>query len=76
MVASGVCGNPEVVEDGVTGLLVDPEDPASLPDAIRRVIEYPEEAASWVRAAHGREDRFDRDRTFTRVEELLKNACR
>lgn len=76
MVASGVCGNPEVVEDGVTGLLTRLDDPGSLPAAMARVLENPEEAAGWVEAAHGREGRFDRDRTFTRVEELLDAARR
>jgi glycosyltransferase involved in cell wall biosynthesis len=30
IVASRVCGNPEVVEDERTGLLVDPQDPREL----------------------------------------------
>ena len=36
VVASRIGGIPEVVEDGVTGLLVPPEDPAALAAAIER----------------------------------------
>ena len=76
MIASGVCGNPEVVEDGVNGLLVDPSDPEGLAAAMGRILGDPEQGATFVEAAHGREARFDRERTFSRVEELLLGASR
>ena len=38
VIASRVAGIPEVVEDGVSGLLVDPGDPAQLADAMVRVL--------------------------------------
>jgi glycosyltransferase involved in cell wall biosynthesis len=38
VVASDVGGIPELVEDGVTGLLVPPRDPASLADAVVRLL--------------------------------------
>ena len=34
MISTAVGGLPEVVEDGVTGYLVPPEDPVALADAI------------------------------------------
>jgi hypothetical protein len=37
VVASRVAGIPDVVEDGVTGLLVPPQDPGALADALRRL---------------------------------------
>lgn len=37
VVATGVGGNPEVVRDGQTGVLVPAQDPAPLADAIRRL---------------------------------------
>lgn len=32
-------GPPEFIEDGVTGLLVDPEDPSALATALRRIVD-------------------------------------
>jgi glycosyltransferase involved in cell wall biosynthesis len=74
MIASGVCGNPEVVEDGVNGLLVDPSDAAGLAAAMGRILDDPALGARFVEAAHERESRFDRERTFSRVEALLQGA--
>ncbi len=37
VVASDISGIPELVEDGVTGLLVPPGDPQALADAVRRL---------------------------------------
>jgi alpha-maltose-1-phosphate synthase len=41
VVASRVGGIPEVVDAGVTGLLVPPEDPASLADALNMLLRDP-----------------------------------
>jgi starch synthase len=41
VVASRVGGIPEVVEEGVTGLLVPPDDPASLADALNLLLRDP-----------------------------------
>ena len=40
-VATDVGGNPEVIENGVNGLLVKPNHPASLADAISSLLENP-----------------------------------
>ena len=42
VVASRFGGFPEVVQDGVTGLLVPPQDPAALAGALRAVLADPE----------------------------------
>src|SRR5436190_23531869 len=38
IVASNVCGNPEVIEDGVNGLTVDPRRPETLRAAVERLL--------------------------------------
>jgi glycosyltransferase involved in cell wall biosynthesis len=44
VIASRVGDIPEVIEDGVTGLLVPPNDPRQLAGAMQRLLEHPEEA--------------------------------
>jgi glycosyltransferase involved in cell wall biosynthesis len=39
VVATRVGGNPEAVEDGVTGLLVEPGDPGGVADAVARLLD-------------------------------------
>lgn len=56
VVATAVGGNPEVVEDGVTGILVPPADPASLAGAIGYLLESPALAAAFGRAGRERVD--------------------
>jgi len=41
IVASGVGAVPEIVEDGVTGILVPPDDPQALANALSRLIDEP-----------------------------------
>jgi alpha-maltose-1-phosphate synthase len=53
VVASRVGGIPEVVEGSVTGLLVPPDDPASLADALNMLVRDPQRAA--VMGQAGRE---------------------
>lgn len=77
IVASGVCGNPEVVADGVNGLLVDPLRPDELRDALRRIFAEPELARRFVAAGLARRDEFRRDLTFADVEgQLARLAAR
>jgi glycosyltransferase involved in cell wall biosynthesis len=46
VICTAVASMPEIVEDGVTGLIVPPNDPAALRQRINWIIEHPEEAAS------------------------------
>src|SRR5215469_5349097 len=54
VVASRVGGIPEVVDDGVTGLLVPPDDPASLADALNALLHDPMRAAEMGSAGRER----------------------
>jgi len=51
VVATSVGGTPEMLEHGVTGLLVPPRDAAALADAISSLLADPSRAASMGRAA-------------------------
>ena len=51
-VATRVGGVPEVIADGITGVLVPPEDPVALSDAMHRLLIDPESRASLGAAAH------------------------
>ncbi len=54
VVASAVGGIPEVVDDGVTGLLVPPAEPKALADAVNRLLDDPGLAAEMGRAGRRR----------------------
>jgi glycosyltransferase involved in cell wall biosynthesis len=71
IVASNVCGNPEVVEHGKNGLLVDPLDANALREALRWILGDPEMGKRFVEAGFARRDDFRRDLTFGDVEAQL-----
>jgi glycosyltransferase involved in cell wall biosynthesis len=50
VVASAVGGIPEVIQHQHTGVLVPPEDPQALAEAIVQVLHHPESAAAWAQA--------------------------
>ena len=74
-VCTAVGGLPELIEDGVTGHLVAPRDPAGLAEGVLRVLEPPGRAAEMGAAARRRlEERFtlqrcvdETDRTLTSI---------
>jgi glycosyltransferase involved in cell wall biosynthesis len=72
VVTTRVSGIPELVDHEVNGLLVEPDDPRALADALVRLHEDHELAARV--AAAGREtvqQRFDGDRLAGLFEEAL-----
>ncbi|HEY7509304.1 MAG TPA: glycosyltransferase [Vicinamibacteria bacterium] len=70
VVASRVGGIPEIVEDGASGLLVPPADPAALADAIACLAERPDRRRALGRAARLRAEAFDIRETVRRLESL------
>jgi glycosyltransferase involved in cell wall biosynthesis len=74
VVASRIGGMPEMVEEGKTGLLVEPGDPGSLAAAIRRIADNPDEAAEMGRSARQMvEARFDTDTHYDRIMEIYSS---
>ena len=69
VVASRVDGMTEVVEDGVTGVLVPPGDPAALAAGIVRALEARDTMGPAAREAARR---FDADAYADRVHRLLE----
>ena len=71
VVATRVGGNPLLVADETTGLLVPPAQPAELAKAILRLIEAPALAtALGARARQRVRDEFGVDRMLARVQAL------
>ena len=70
VVATSVGGNPEVVEDRVTGLLVQPGDAEALAHAICHLIENPETARRYGQAGKQRvAEHFDVDRMVKQTQQ-------
>ena len=67
VVATHAGGIPEVVQDGVTGLLVPPCDPQALADALSYLLQHPEQGEAFGAAGRKRVERH-----FT----VAQMACR
>jgi glycosyltransferase involved in cell wall biosynthesis len=75
VVTTGVSGIPELVTDGVNGLLVPEEDPIALADALQRLREQPDLADRLGAAgADTVRDRFDGNRLAQRLVSLFDGA--
>jgi glycosyltransferase involved in cell wall biosynthesis len=75
VVATRVGGNPALVEDQVTGLLVPPGDPAALAKAVIRFIEDPALAAGLAARSQQRvRAEFGMDRMLARVQALYEQV--
>ncbi|WP_088278336.1 glycosyltransferase [Ideonella sp. A 288] len=73
VVATRVSGIPEVVHHRRNGLLVEPDDPAALADAIAHLIESPALGVELGRAARSTvTEHFDNDRNLRLVLQLLE----
>jgi glycosyltransferase involved in cell wall biosynthesis len=75
IVATGVGGIPKMVEDGEEALLVEPNDPAALADALRRVLDDPELRTKLARAARRRQLRdFSLDDVVAKTVDLYETC--
>jgi glycosyltransferase involved in cell wall biosynthesis len=77
IVASRVGGLPELIEHECSGLLVEPEDPRGVADAVAYLLEHPAEAARLGRAARARvRETLSLDRCADAVDELYRTLVR
>jgi glycosyltransferase involved in cell wall biosynthesis len=75
VVATPVSGIPELIEDGDNGLLVPPENPEALADALLRVRDDAELAGRLTSAARATvAERFDGDRLARELATLFEEA--
>jgi glycosyltransferase involved in cell wall biosynthesis len=76
VVASDVGGIPEMVEDGVTGMLVPHDQPQALASAIVRLLRDPELAATIAKAGHDLvHDRFCIELMVRAVEDIYEEGA-
>jgi glycosyltransferase involved in cell wall biosynthesis len=74
VVATRVGGVPDLIDDGVHGLLVEPGDPGSLASALGGLLRDPERArAMGERGRERRRREFDLDGTVRRLESLYED---
>lgn len=64
-------GPAELIEDGISGVLVDNRDPEAIGDAIIRMIKEPQVRRAMSLKAQESVKRFSLDRTVTDLEDLL-----
>jgi glycosyltransferase involved in cell wall biosynthesis len=77
VVATAVSGIPELVTDRVNGLLIDPDKPAQLADALIQLHEDPDLARRLSAAARTTVDeRFDGDRLAGELVALFERSGR
>ena len=70
--ASNVGGIPEVVQDGVNGLLIPPQDSEALVGALRRLLGDSELRDAMARDNRARAAEFDTDRMTTAYESIYR----
>jgi glycosyltransferase involved in cell wall biosynthesis len=75
VVATAVGGVPEVIEDGRTGLLAPPRDPAALAAGLTRLLADPGERERIADEAYRRRDRFTLDAVAARFGELYEELA-
>jgi len=72
-VVATLCGGPEeLIEDGVSGLLVPPQDPPALAAALGRVLEDPAAARRLGASAAARARAFSLEATARGMEEIYR----
>lgn len=76
VVATRICGVPEVVADGETGLLVRPDDPEALANAMVCLLKNANLSEQMGRAGRSRVERlFSWDSTVASLEHLYHAIC-
>ena len=75
IVASRSSSTPEVIQDGVQGLLATPLDPADLADKLAHLLRSPETAEAMGKAGRAKVMEFDVPAITQRFSQLLAQVC-
>jgi len=71
VIATNVGGNPEVVEDGKTGLLVPPKDPQKIAEAVSKLLDNENKQLEMGRAGLERvKEKFSISKTVREYKEV------
>jgi glycosyltransferase involved in cell wall biosynthesis len=76
VIESNVGGISEAVSDGVTGLLIPPNDPSNLTSAIAELLENPQKRERMGEAARKRVEMFSLELTTRSIERLYREMVR
>jgi glycosyltransferase involved in cell wall biosynthesis len=77
VVVTRVSGHVDAVEDGITGVLVGPDDPQDLGSAMESLLVNPARRATMGQAALRRvEERFSASRMAAETADLYRDAAR
>ncbi|MCK5013108.1 MAG: glycosyltransferase [Candidatus Omnitrophica bacterium] len=77
IVATHVGGNPEVISDGITGLLVNPSDPEDLADKLLYFLKNPRECERFgSKARENVIERFSIEEMVQKYERLFSGLCK
>lgn len=76
VVATAVAGVPEIVSDGVTGLLIRERDPQLLASQIDTLLSNRETWDRMSKASRERALEYSPERVLPRLEDLLESLCR
>jgi glycosyltransferase involved in cell wall biosynthesis len=75
VISTPVSGNPELITDGTSGLLVTPGDAGALADAMEQLMDNPDLARRLAEnARHAIESGFDLDSNIARLVAAIKKA--
>ncbi len=75
VVATRTGGIPELVSHEITGLLVPPDDPHSLGDALARMLDDAELRERCIRAAKVQSERYDYRHTVYKTLDVYRRMC-
>ncbi|MCI0330428.1 MAG: glycosyltransferase family 4 protein [candidate division Zixibacteria bacterium] len=75
VVSTTVSGIPEIVDEGKNGLLVPPDNPPALAEAIEKVLDSPELAARFAREGRKKvEEKFDLKKSVATLESFYRQS--